>query len=513
MDAIRITNLRSLEDTGFIDLKPITILVGQNSSGKSTFLRTFPLLRQSIEERTTGPILWYGRYVDFGSFSESVNTNTKLKEISFGFRFSISPDIRQRNYYINRTNKNDRNEAMRIEALVTIQNNKLREEGFVSNINIIVDDKDTYYVKTEPDGNVLELFVNNKNLSQYISSSHFSMNTLFPVIRFDPTLDLKEILDDKAVFEAIDNENITRSKRNRILRLFDALSHMSYEQFELYSDINFADGGTDNVLTLMDELKIKLTPDQAEQILSFTKLSKFTSILRDIQYYISAFSKACTYIAPVRATAERFYRPQNLSVDDVDFQGKNLAVFLRSLTTTEMKDFNKWTEKHFNFTAHVHVSEGQLTITVKEGGIGHNLADTGFGYSQVLPIVTQLWSLVTSSKQIRRGIPTVFSIEQPELHLHPRMQAKLADALVDAVRMSKSEHLELRLIIETHSETIVNRLGHKIMQGEIDPKFINIAIFDKNDPNQPTKVTVGEFDNDGFLTNWPYGFFEPECED
>jgi AAA15 family ATPase/GTPase len=43
MDAIRLKNLRSLEDTGFIDLKPITFLLGSNSSGKSTFLRSLPL--------------------------------------------------------------------------------------------------------------------------------------------------------------------------------------------------------------------------------------------------------------------------------------------------------------------------------------------------------------------------------------------------------------------------------------------------------------------------------------
>jgi len=48
MDAIRIENLRSLTDTGFVELKPLILLVGQNSSGKSSFLRFFPLLRQSI---------------------------------------------------------------------------------------------------------------------------------------------------------------------------------------------------------------------------------------------------------------------------------------------------------------------------------------------------------------------------------------------------------------------------------------------------------------------------------
>ena len=71
MRAIRLRSIRSLSDTGFVELRPLTILVGRNSSGKSTFLRILPLLRQSVEARTTGPIQWYGDYVDFGGFEET----------------------------------------------------------------------------------------------------------------------------------------------------------------------------------------------------------------------------------------------------------------------------------------------------------------------------------------------------------------------------------------------------------------------------------------------------------
>lgn len=49
--------------------------MGINSSGKSTFLRTFPLLRQSVERKTRGPILWSGHYIDFGTFETSIYSN------------------------------------------------------------------------------------------------------------------------------------------------------------------------------------------------------------------------------------------------------------------------------------------------------------------------------------------------------------------------------------------------------------------------------------------------------
>ncbi len=91
MDAIRIENLRSLTDTGFVELKPLTLLVGENSSGKSSFLRFFPLLRQSLEDRGAEPISWYGRLVDFGSFEQAVERKSGKEDITFHFR--VGPEV------------------------------------------------------------------------------------------------------------------------------------------------------------------------------------------------------------------------------------------------------------------------------------------------------------------------------------------------------------------------------------------------------------------------------------
>lgn len=58
-------------------------------------------------------------------------------------------------------------------------------------------------------------------------------------------------------------------------------------------------------------------------------------------------------------------------------------------------------------------------------------------------------------------------IEQPELHLHPAMQAIVADALVDFMNFkAQLDEYELRdvLIVETHSQTIINRIGRRIRE-------------------------------------------------
>lgn len=89
IQAIRLKNLRALADTGVINLRPITLLVGKNSAGKSTFARIFPLLRQSSEGKRRAPVLWWGKYVDFGSFREAVRRDCDEKEISISLRISV----------------------------------------------------------------------------------------------------------------------------------------------------------------------------------------------------------------------------------------------------------------------------------------------------------------------------------------------------------------------------------------------------------------------------------------
>ena len=76
---IKIKNFRSFKDMDYIDIKPITILIGRNSSGKSSFLRTFPMLKQSFEEKTRSPILLYGNYIDFGTY-EDIKPNFNNEE-------------------------------------------------------------------------------------------------------------------------------------------------------------------------------------------------------------------------------------------------------------------------------------------------------------------------------------------------------------------------------------------------------------------------------------------------
>lgn len=525
MDAIRIMNLRSLQDTGFIDLKPITILVGQNSSGKSTFLRTFPLIKQSLEERTTGPILWNGRYVDFGGFMDAVNKTTPTNEISFGFKFNFSHESKKRN---NQAHGNASSKSIQyLEVIVRIRSEKnsgirFIEEGYVHRIELLANNVDKYIVSMKPNGAIEKLLVNDVEIEFTETSILVLQNTLIPTLIFRGEYQWRRELS-RIIFEKLEKSqqpHLASSKQNELIRLANSInpfvnfwdSSIEIANMEfVYSEENVISESMDfeTISSILRESEIFLTPEQEDLFRRSFQIEKVSSLLKFVRNYINNFIKSCNYLGPIRATAERYYRSQNLSVSEVDFQGKNLAVFLGSLSTKEMEKFNKWTDDYFNFAVKIDVSSGHVSIIIKDRESEQNLADTGFGYSQILPVVTQLWSLISpKQKLINRSV--IFTVEQPELHLHPKMQSRLAFAFTAIINQAKVNDIDLKLIIETHSDAMLNTFGRLIAKKELNQEDINIVLFEKPIASQPTIVRISTFDPRGFLKNWPSGFFEPD---
>ena len=99
MQCISVKNLRSLKDTNDVKIKNLNLFLGGNSSGKSTLLRLFPLIKQSSERNKTSPILWFGRFVDFGSFKDSVYLNNDKNTIEISFSFDINSLSEVINYW------------------------------------------------------------------------------------------------------------------------------------------------------------------------------------------------------------------------------------------------------------------------------------------------------------------------------------------------------------------------------------------------------------------------------
>jgi hypothetical protein len=225
--------------------------------------------------------------------------------------------------------------------------------------------------------------------------------------------------------------------------------------------------------------------------------------------------KGVRYLKPLRATAERHYRRVDLAVSEIDPEGRNLPIFLDSLPPHLLSDFRVWLAKYLGIDVEPQRQGAQIVLMAKgqNDDKPSNVADMGFGISQVLPIAAQLWA---ATSQFSRSEKTTFVvIEQPELHLHPAFQANLADLFAGVVKpasdTSPANREKPKIVIETHSQHIVYRLGALIENGTLLPSDVSIVLFEPSQENLGASTArTAHFDSDGILQNWPFGFFEPE---
>ena len=136
----------------------------------------------------------------------------------------------------------------------------------------------------------------------------------------------------------------------------------------------------------------------------------------------------------------------------------------------------------------------------------HNLTDTGFGYSQIFPIILSLWNY--TENQRRSNYERIIVIEQPELHLHPSFQKRIMNAIIKIIEIAKKKRMGIKFIIETHSETIVNYLGKLISNNYDNNSDINLLVCDMIDKKSRFEKMI--FNKDGLIENWPNGFFSDD---
>lgn len=123
------------------------------------------------------------------------------------------------------------------------------------------------------------------------------------------------------------------------------------------------------------------------------------------------------------------------------------------------------------------------------------ITDVGFGVSQILPVLTLCFYVPEGSTVI---------LEQPEIHLHPLVQAGLADVFIDAVKKRK-----IQIILESHSEHLLTRLQRRIAEEAVDSEDASLY-FCERDESSTSKILTLEMDAFGNIKNWPKDFFGDE---
>lgn len=412
LKSLRLRNLRSFpnnESTPYIDIKPITVLVGKNSSGKSTFARTFPLLRQSVETKKTGPILWYGSYVDFGAFNQAISKKTSEEIIYFDFK---------------------------IETRIAASNSSMFRPSFITSNN------DSFFLDFDDDERIFEIDIqlgvreeNNKTVAHslkfLIEGIEFTVNFEKPngctisinkeKVSFDKELHFinynKTLPDIVGVHQS---EKTIAGKRQEVKHYLQEYieRHFTKSIFGKIRPYFHSNTDTETIINGINSLIVCQESDlnkilnntfkgnkhfikQGDHVIKFLSrqiyidviAKNFKQIYETINNQISEIFSGVRYIAPLRATAERYYRYQDLQVDEINHTGSNLAMLLRSLSKAQAGQFSVWTQQNFGFSVRVEEQGLHCALMIKSNDIEneYNINDMGFGFSQILPIIVSIW--------------------------------------------------------------------------------------------------------------------------
>ncbi|WP_082596335.1 AAA family ATPase [Sphingomonas sp. Root241] len=511
ISGLRLRNFRSLVDSGVVEFRPITLLLGQNSSGKSSVLRMIPLLKQSLRTRSSAPILWYGDFVDFGSIKDVKST----LEISGNVQIELVADQLRLTAFHPFTSETRYLTDVRLSLDLYERDEATRVRGFDLSVG-----SDKIHIELDSKQAVREITINGIDYLRLMSSERYRFNTASVIPQFSLIGrqaqreagyyygGLKTVAPGFREIVSIFQANLHgRISAGTVANLARRMEYAPADQF--HSKIEGIYSKLSTWKKYAHELGEAFKSRELEEIRRLTLLAEMSSILSSFGQSVQASFLSSAYIGPARATGERYYRHQELAVDQIDAQGRNLPMFLYSLPESQRESFSEWLSQSLGYALKVTRTGGHLQIELRESSESkfHNLADMGYGFSQILPVLAQIWSWQNISN---REAPSPFiAIEQPELHLHPAYQSRIADILCQAVNDSRTERSARRanFVVETHSEALINRLGELIYNQIISPEMVAIYIFQRDSTSEATNIIRSHFDSSGSLINWPLGFF------
>lgn len=535
LKSLGVKNLRSFRHYAYSELKPITVYLGRNSSGKSSLIRLFPLLKQSVQEITTGPILWYGRYVDYGNFNEAICKNGKKTE---GITLTFDLDINVMDYFF-----------------LSRHSRELSEIDVSVELNIFEENKKTYtkYISFEIDKAKILIHPRQNNTALITASCgeheyNIEANTSSIVdFKFFPDLDWinepskktsRNINDDNKNSSRIEyisydiNTRKSLNLRHHNKKTSEHAAKVIQHFFHPNTNLDTISEGIKNINAInkksakkeilrtfnsqtffQNKVKNPNSMDELMDILfPYILLKNYFHLSKIINNSLKNSFLSVKYLAPIRANSERFYRFQDLQVNEMDHTGSNAAMILNAMTAIEKENFEHWTNINFGFIAFVTTDGSHYAIKIKTDNDSeeHNINDMGYGFSQILPIIMSIW-LEIKKQEPNNDDEVLFVIEQPELHLHPAYQVRVANLFARVISSIRNKKKNIKFIFETHSQSMIDALGDCIQQRIISKDDINITIFEKN-KDVGTTTLKAKFDDEGYLINWPVGFFSGENE-
>lgn len=475
LSSIRFRKFKAFADSGKIPLKPITLIVGKNSAGKSSLIRGLAAAAQTSKEikPVASDFRLIGENVNLGTYFDTIHLNNKKDNFTLDFEIMPGREGYDSRYNFSYTYTNDITDPLGAKLhSVKVENNNVE----------LLKAREPYKKiprKMQKDFPILNL-PRDRSILKGLSMNE---EKIFPK-KVDSYSEKEKILNEalEAFSEVMrEREGKTpeevESETNHIAQLedFEILLHQNNSPFSSFDD--------------------SLTETIGETISMSSTLRRFLA--------------SSSYIGPIRLEPVREAKLAQGSSRRIGSKGENLEKLLHNkLSDINFKNELNQHLKDLGIADSIHTlpsftkvdgkdePTGYIKVQLEKSGRMRSLMDLGSGTSQVLPVVFEI--------VVRNN--TLILLEQPELHLHPAAQSAMGSVLKSAIEQGN------QLIVETHSANIIERLRRLIREGELDKNYVNIIYVGSNNKNETFCQNIGFDENGEFTEEWPEDTFFGERE-
>ena len=526
---LRLERFKAFATAENIPVRPITLIYGPNSSGKSSVIQSLLLLKQTLleAENPNIPLLPKGKIVDLGGYRELVSGHDTGHDLSFKLQLR-SPHWHERAPFGFGPFRKRSTDTEDVGMGLAFSYDESLDTATLASINVFIGKDELPVVTFKPDtkqeGSKADFYigfdararsgqsmlkVDKANYEHTFWRDVWSIRNARYKEREDELV--KKLNAQKKRLQQTDVEGeISDKTKARIRKIERDLEKIkNYTFAAAVKDFDKAHRNT--FLTCSNFLPTDLrvtrleSPQDVEfDFLGYEPVPYATGPLTALAVAaeVRAFLEAIIYVGPLREFPERHYIFSGNLANDVGKSGGMVPDILfkdPALLDKVNEHFESFEIGYRLEVASVDERRPELhdvfalRLVDKITGVNVSIVDVGFGISQVLPIIVQ--SMLSKGKTLL--------IEQPEIHLHPRLQSELASLLCEAIR----QPYQNEFIVETHSEHLILRLQRLMRSGQLKPEEVSVIYVDRTP--EGSRCIPLRLDSKGeFLDRWPGGFFE-----
>ena len=559
LHALRVGNFKAFADTQRIPIKPITLIFGPNSAGKSSFIHSLALAHEAQfgrEKRSLSRLDVHhtdvgGSSIDLGGFRQYVHRGQLNKRVEWGAELKVS----------SLTDSKDQRLAQLLASVDTVSINIA--------LGIELDDQDRPKSGAAPRVDAIEIAGDGTELlrmSRRRADGHGSSLRLDRLASDHPVFRqvLKAIVESATTSEEMRPEDFVGANEAIAELLPDLLIRVD-QFFPTAVDLPKADSAELSPVNMLFPISKGNRKEDIAQAVRFYLPRTLNDLIKGLADTLAAELKQLQYLGPLRSFPPRHlafaehedanwyagggYAWDVVRRDDIVREAVNgwlgssklktpYKLVVRSLVAADqMKDplatglesiaddddamylgsvdKDGFVMHHYPpredarpFFQDADASAELLAKAVESSDIDRirelvlvdqrtntvvTHRDVGIGISQVLPVLVMAYG--SQGK--------LLAMEQPEIHLHPALQAELADVFIETALGQRKN----TFILETHSEHLILRLLRRIREGKITPDDVGVVYVEPL--ARGSRFIELRIDDEGdFIDEWPGGFFE-----